>query len=60
MKLSDYARKLGVSYKTVWRLWKAGKLDAYQLPTGTIIVNIEGNQSPKQAIVEEKKRDKDS
>jgi len=39
MKLTDYARKLGVSYKTAWRLWKAGKLDAYQLPTGTIIVN---------------------
>ena len=39
MKLSGYAKKLGVSYKTVWRLWKAGKLDAYQLPTGTIIVS---------------------
>jgi len=39
VKLSGYAKKLGVSYKTVWRLWKAGKLDAYQLPTGTIIVS---------------------
>jgi len=41
MKLSKYAQKLGVSYRTVWRLWKAGKLDAYQLPTGTIIVKEE-------------------
>lgn len=38
MKLSVYAKKLGVSYRTVWRLYKAGKLPAYCLPTGTIIV----------------------
>ena len=41
MKLSKYAQKLGVSYRTVWRLWKTGRLDAYQLPTGTIIVKEE-------------------
>ncbi len=41
MKLSVYAKKLGVSYRTVWRLYKAGKLDAYSLPTGTIIVRDE-------------------
>ena len=38
MKLSDYAKEPGISYKTVWRLWKEGKLDAYQLPMGTVIV----------------------
>jgi len=38
MKLSNYAQKLGISYKTAWRLWKSVKLDAYQLDTGTIIV----------------------
>jgi putative resolvase len=26
------------SYKTTYQCWKAGQLDAYQLPTGTIIV----------------------
>ena len=41
MKLSTYAKKLGLTYKTVWRLWKEGKLDAYQLPTGTVIVREE-------------------
>lgn len=41
MKLSAYAKKLGVSYRTVWRLFKSGKLDAYRLPTGTIIVRDE-------------------
>lgn len=38
MKLSTYARQIGVTYKTAHRWWKAGKLDAYQLDTGTIVV----------------------
>src|SRR5260370_32433179 len=38
MKLSAYAKQVGVTYKTVSQWWKAGQLDAYQLPTGTIIV----------------------
>ena len=29
---------MGVSYKTAFRWWKAGTLDAYQVETGTIIV----------------------
>src|SRR5260370_17730673 len=38
MKLSAYAKQVGVTYKTAWQWWKAGQLDASQLPTGTIIV----------------------
>jgi putative resolvase len=38
MKLSAYAKQVGVTYKTASQWWKAGQLDAYQLPTGTIIV----------------------
>ncbi len=38
MRLSVYAEKTGVTYKTAFRWWKAGKLDAYQMDTGTIIV----------------------
>lgn len=38
MRLRRYAQQMGVSYKTAYRWWKAGKLDAYQLDTGTIIV----------------------
>src|SRR5688572_25055079 len=38
MRLSAYAKKMGISYKTAFRWWQAGKLDAYQLDTGTIIV----------------------
>jgi putative resolvase len=38
MKLSVYARQIGVTYKTAYRWWRAGRLDAYQLETGTVIV----------------------
>ncbi len=38
MKLSQYAKKTGISYKTAWRWYKAGTLDAYQTPSGTVIV----------------------
>jgi putative resolvase len=38
MKLSAYAKQVGVTDKTAYQWWKAGQLAAYQLPTGTIIV----------------------
>jgi putative resolvase len=38
MKLSAYARHIGVSYRTAWRWFKAGKLAGFQADTGTIIV----------------------
>src|SRR2546422_9533246 len=38
MKLSQYAKKIGVSYKTAWRWYKAGTLDAYKTPTGMVVV----------------------
>src|SRR6266705_4592338 len=38
MRLRQYANKMGISYKTAFRWWKSGKLDAYQLDTGTVIV----------------------
>lgn len=42
MKLSEYAKKAGVSYKTAHRWWKAGQLKGYQIPaTGTIIVETD-------------------
>lgn len=39
MKLSDYAKEIGLSYRTCWNWYKAGKIpNAIQLPSGTIIV----------------------
>jgi predicted site-specific integrase-resolvase len=42
MKLSEYAKKAGVSYKRAHRWWKAGQLRGYQIQaTGTIIVETD-------------------
>jgi predicted site-specific integrase-resolvase len=38
MKLSQYARQQGISYRTALRWWRAGAIKGYQAPTGTIIV----------------------
>ena len=38
MKLSEYAKQQGISYRTAFRWWKAGQIPGYQAPTGTIIV----------------------
>lgn len=44
MKLSDYAKSIGVSYKTAWRMWQRGELNAEQLPSGTVIVKVDKPQ----------------
>jgi len=46
MKLSDYAKKMGVTYRTAWNWYTSGKLDAIKMPSGTIIVK-EDNKSWK-------------
>ena len=55
MKLSSYAKHIGIHYNTAWRMWKRGQIDGYQLPTGTVIINppVEqmGAAPPKQQIV---------
>lgn len=39
MKLNQYAKKIGVTYRTAWNHYKQGRINnAYQLPSGTIIV----------------------
>ena len=43
MKLSEWAKKNGITYRTAWKWFKAGKLPAYaeQTATGTILVREE-------------------
>ena len=48
MKLSSYARQIGVSYRTAWRWFKAGKLTGFQADAGTIIVT---DPTPEKAQV---------
>ena len=46
MKLSQYAKKVGVTYKTAYRWYRAGTLDAYQTATGIIIVRDKLDEKP--------------
>ena len=41
MKLRDYARQQGVSYRTAWRWWKAGKVPGRQMDTDSILIELE-------------------
>jgi predicted site-specific integrase-resolvase len=49
MKLSQYAKQVGVSYETAWHWFKAGHIRGYQMPTGTIIVTEPVGSTPSLA-----------
>ncbi len=52
MKLSGYAKELGISYQTAWNHFKAGKIaGAYQLETGTVIVPNSATQTKASKVV---------
>lgn len=54
MKLSQYAKELGVCYKTAWNLFKQNKINgAYQLESGTVIVpnNIFDNNTQENSVI---------
>src|SRR5215467_11639933 len=50
MKLSAYAKQLGVSYQTAWRMWQRGELNAHQLPSGTVIVDVPAAPTRPQKV----------
>jgi len=53
MKLSDWAKSQGISYKTAWRWFNEGKLPvpAKQMATGTILVQTEENQNNTECAI---------
>ena len=52
MKLSDYAKSLGVTYKTAWNWFRAGSIEgAYQLPSGTVIVPEKTENTTKYGVI---------
>ena len=53
MKLSKYAKELGVDYRTAWNWFKSWKIEgAYQTPTGTVIVpDIKNEQSKTYGVI---------
>lgn len=52
MKLSQYAKKMGVTYQTAHKWYKNGQIEgAYQLSTGTIVVPDEKKQTKRTKTV---------
>jgi len=51
MKLIDYAHKMGISYRTAWRWYKAGKIAGKQMDTGTILVLEDVPEKPASTKV---------
>jgi putative resolvase len=47
LKLSQYARIVGVTYRSAFRWWQNGQIKGYQLPSGTIVVTEEDQRSEK-------------
>lgn len=48
MKLSDYAKSQGISYRTAWNWWKQGLLKGHQLPNGTIIIDVDSSNQIRE------------
>src|SRR5260370_32937410 len=38
MKLNEYEKKYGITYRTVFRWWQQGQIKGFQKPSGPIIV----------------------
>lgn len=53
MKLSEWAKRQGISYRTAWQWFKEGTLPvkAAQAPTGTILIDVEDhNKNDFQSV----------
>jgi putative resolvase len=49
MKLSDYAKQMGVRYETAWRWFRDGKIQGQRIGPHTIIIT-EGQAEPKAML----------
>ena len=51
MKLSQWAKKQGITYRTAWEYFRTGKLPAaYRLPGGAVIVPSDGKQKQEYIV----------
>ena len=48
MKLSQYAKQQGISYRTALRWFRSGAIKGYQAPSGTIIVSENEQHKPAE------------
>jgi predicted site-specific integrase-resolvase len=51
MKLSDYAKEVGVAYITAYRWFKSDKIRGYQMDTGTIIITEKDEEREQKIAV---------
>ncbi|MFW9903065.1 MAG: IS607 family transposase [Candidatus Thorarchaeota archaeon] len=53
MKLSTWAKEIGITYNAAWKMYKAGKIPhkTWQLPTGTIIVEPQPKSQHQHAVI---------
>jgi predicted site-specific integrase-resolvase len=51
MKLSDYAKQMGVQYETAWRWFRDGKIQGRRIGPHTIIIT-EGQEGPREATAQ--------
>jgi predicted site-specific integrase-resolvase len=60
MKLSEWAKQQGLTYKTAWRMFREGKLPvpAEQLSTGTIVVQAKSYSTVLEAALRLPKDDR--
>jgi putative resolvase len=50
MKLSQYAKQQGISYRTALRWFRSGAIKGYQVPSGTIIVTENEQSKPVEKV----------
>src|SRR5438093_7973179 len=50
LKVSQYAKQQGISYRTALRWFRTGAIKGYQAPSGTIIVTVEEPQHTVQKV----------
>ena len=50
MKLSQYAKQQGISYRTALRWFRSGAIKGYQAPSGTIIVTENEQHKPTEKV----------
>jgi predicted site-specific integrase-resolvase len=62
MKLSEWAKRRGISYRTAWRWFRQGYIKGHQMPTGTIIVEDEqrDKENGKRCIIYARVSDRQS
>ncbi len=45
MKISQYAKLNGLTYKTIWNYVKNGKIPFVRTPSGTILIEVEESEN---------------